>query len=139
MLPMNYLNVLPRLYFQVIVFQILNIGYNLHWLIKQPYSTWAFQNTDRLSNFVQPKVLSFWPWKFLMPEQNLVENYRVAERILVPLRLTFLRLGLAFNTQYTFFPFLESQNNFFRSIIGRFETMVIFNIWRVNRNIKFQN
>ena len=139
MLPMNYLNVLPRLYFQVIVFQILNMGYNLDWLIKQPYSTRAFQNTDRLSNFVQPKVLSFWPWKFLMPEQNLIEKNRVAEGILVPSRLTFLRLGLAFNTQYTFFPFLESQNNFFRSIIGRFETMVIFNIWRVNRNIKFQN
>ena len=139
MLPMNYLNVLPRLYFQVIVFQILNMGYNLDWLIKQPYSTRAFQNTDRLSNFVQPKVLSFWPWKFLMPEQNLIEKNRVAEGILVPLRLTFLRLGLAFNTQYTFFPFLESQKNFFRGIIGRFETMVIFNIWRVNRNIKFQN
>ena len=139
MLPMNYLNVLPRLYFQIIVFQILDMGYNLDWLIKQPYSTWAFQNTDRLSNFVQPKVLSFWPWKFLMPEQNLIEKNRVAEGILVPSRLTFLRLGLAFNTQYTFFPFLESQNNFFRGIIGRFETMVIFNIWRVNRNIKFQN
>lgn len=139
MLPMNYLNALPRFYFQVIVFQILNIRYNLDWLIKQPYSTWAFQNTDRLSNFVQPKVLSFWPWKFIMPEQNLIEKNRVAEGILVPLRLTLLRLGLAFNTQYTFFPFLESQNNFFRSIIGQFETMVIFNIWRVNRNIKFQN
>ena len=63
-----------------------------------------------------------------MPEQNLIEKNRVAEGILVPLRLTLLRLGLAFNTQYTFFPFLESQNNFFRSIIGQFETMVIFNI-----------
>ena len=79
--------------------------YNLDWFVKQPYSTLAFRNPERLNNLIQSNFLAFGPYKFIKSAQTLVDKTGMPGGIPVPLRSIFLMLGLAFNTRYTSFRF----------------------------------
>ena len=81
------------------------MGYNLDWFVKQHYSTRAFWNLERLNNLIRPMFLALDHKNLYYLHRRWLTNLGVPGGIQVPLRSTFLRLGLAFNTRYTSFRF----------------------------------